>query len=45
MKYLLEEALVKYNDKEKIEYDHTLESSFTKYNNLEELKKDRKSVV
>ena len=44
MKYLLEEALVKYNDKEKIEYDHTLESSFTKYNNLEELKNNIKML-
>lgn len=38
MKYLLERALVNYNDKERIEYESTLESNFTECNTLDELK-------
>lgn len=40
MKYLLEEALVNYSDKNKLDYESTSESNFTEYTTLEELRKN-----
>ena len=40
MKYLLEEALVNYSDKKKLDYDYTVESIYTEYSTLEELRKN-----
>lgn len=40
MKYILEEALVHYSDKKKLDYDYTVESIYTEYSTLEELRKN-----
>ena len=40
MKYLLEKALVKYSDKNKLDYEFTTEAIFTEYNTLEKLRKN-----
>lgn len=40
MKYLLEEALVNYSDKNKLDYEFTSAANFTEYTTLEELRKN-----
>ena len=40
MKYLLEKALVKYSDKNKLDYEFTTEAIFTEYTTLEKLRKN-----
>ena len=40
MKYLLEEALVNYSDKNKLDYESTSAANFTEYTSLEELIKN-----
>lgn len=40
MKYLLEEALVNYSDKNKLDYEFTSAANFTEYTSLEELRKN-----
>ena len=40
MKYLLEEALINYSDKNKLDYESTSAANFTEYTSLEELRKN-----